>query len=283
MHTIKQAAMLRQHLAERRQGTIALVPTMGNLHAGHLALVQRAQQCADTVVVSIFVNPMQFAANEDLAHYPRTLAADQQALAAAGVDYLFTPEEAEVYPTNLAEHTQVSVPQLSAWYCGASRPGHFAGVTTVVAKLFNIVQPHIAVFGQKDYQQLTIIRHMTTDLAFPIAIAGVETVRAPDGLALSSRNQYLTPAERALAPLLYQQLQQAGARLCQEGSTIAPLLAQEMTSGLDRAGFQTDYVEVVDAHNLAPLLPHSKQAVILVAAQLGKARLLDNQLVNLQG
>ncbi len=279
MDTVTQISVLRERLAACRQQRIALVPTMGNLHAGHLALVAQAQRAADIVVVSLFVNPFQFGADEDLAHYPRTLAADQAALAEAGVDLLFVPTETELYPRPLAEQTQVWVPGISDQYCGASRPGHFVGVATIVCKLFNIVQPDIALFGRKDYQQLYIIRRMVADLALSVQIQAVETVREPDGLALSSRNQYLTRAERALAPQLYQQIQHTAAQM---GQRSAPQLEIELANRLNVAGFRTDYVYIVDADSLAPLQVGSKRAVILVAAWLGRTRLIDNMVTQLE-
>jgi pantoate--beta-alanine ligase len=276
METIVQITDLRERLAAYRQQRIALVPTMGNLHAGHLALVAQARCVADIVVVSIFVNPLQFGENEDLAQYPRTLSADQAALAAAGVDLLFTPGVAELYPRPLTEQTQVLVPGISDQFCGASRPGHFAGVATVVCKLLNIVQPDIAVFGRKDYQQLYIIRQMVADLALPVQIQSVPTVREPDGLALSSRNQYLSQAERVIAPRLYQQLQHMAGQV---GTVSASRLTVSLAERLDAVGFRTDYVHVVDADSLAPLHSGSEHAVILVAAWLGRTRLIDNDVV----
>ncbi len=194
---------------ERKQGKrIAFVPTMGNLHAGHLSLIRRAHQVADCVVASIFVNPMQFGANEDLDRYPRTLAADQEKLIAEDTHYLFAPGVAEIYPQETSHQTQVSVPDITETLCGASRPGHFTGVSTVVNKLFNIVQADVAVFGEKDYQQLAVIRKMVSDLCIPIEIIGIPTARAEDGLALSSRNGYLNQEQRKSAPRLYEVLQQ---------------------------------------------------------------------------
>ncbi len=278
MDTIVQIAALRERLAVCRQQRIALVPTMGNLHAGHLALVAQARRIADIVVVSIFVNPLQFGENEDLAQYPRTLSADRAALAAAGVDLLFTPGVAELCPRPLAEQTQVLVPGISDQFCGASRPGHFAGVATVVCKLLNIVQPDIALFGRKDYQQLHIIRQMVADLALSVQIQSVPTVREPDGLALSSRNQYLSPAERVMAPRLYQQLQHAAEQV---GQVPVSWLTADLAEQLNAAGFRTDYVHLVDADSLGLLQSGSKRAVILVAAWLGRTRLIDNVVVSL--
>lgn len=278
METIVQIAGLRERLTGCRQQRIALVPTMGNLHAGHLALVAQARRAADIVVVSIFVNPLQFGENEDLARYPRTLSADQVELARAGVDLLFAPIEAELYPRPLADQTQVQVPGLSDQFCGASRPGHFVGVATIVCKLLNIVQPDLVLFGRKDYQQWYVIRQMVDDLVLPVQVDAVPTVREPDGLALSSRNQYLSQAERAIAPQLYQQLQHTAAQIGQR--PVSRLIA-ELTERLNVTGFCTDYVHIVDADNLAPLQPDSTRAVILVAAWLGRTRLIDNDVVPL--
>ncbi len=199
---VQEAAALERALAPWREAGIAFVPTMGNLHDGHLALVARARELAPRVVVSIFVNPLQFGPQEDYAAYPRTLEEDRARLAEAGVDLLFAPTVEVMYPRPLTEVTRVHVPGLSQILCGAARPGHFDGVATVVARLFNLVRPRHAVFGEKDYQQLMIIRRMVADLAFPIEIHGVPTVREPDGLAMSSRNRYLSPSERARAPRL---------------------------------------------------------------------------------
>lgn len=280
MKILQTCPALRHHLATFRQQRIALVPTMGNLHAGHLALVEHAKQQADQVVVSLFVNPLQFAAHEDLAVYPRTLAADQAALEAAGVEVLFVPEVADIYPQSMAQHTFITVPGLCERFCGASRPGHFVGVATVVCKLFNMVQPDVALFGYKDFQQLQVIRQMVTDLALPVEVVGVDTVREPDGLAMSSRNHYLNTTERAIAPLLFAQLSLIGERLKQGERCIADL-EQAMSATLDAAGFVTEFVCIVDAATLAPLQPPSVQAVILAAAQLGGARLIDNLVVDL--
>lgn len=280
MKILQNKAALRHYLASCRQERMALVPTMGNLHAGHLALVKEAQQHADNVLVSIFVNPLQFAAHEDLATYPRTLDADQAALMAAGVDALFVPDVSEIYPQTMEQHTYITVPGLSDRFCGASRPGHFVGVATVVCKLLNLVQPDIAVFGRKDYQQLLVIQRLVADLALPIKIVGVDTVREPDGLALSSRNGYLNEQERALAPALYKYIFEAGERL-QEGRRYFSELEQAVYVSLNVDGFVTDFVHIVDAATLEPIQPSSQQAVILAAAQLGKTRLIDNRVVDL--
>ena len=219
MRTVTTNAQLRAALdAVSASGKrIAFVPTMGNLHEGHLDLVRRARDICDVTVVSIFVNPLQFGANEDLDAYPRTMAADKEKLFAEGVDYLFAPGVDQIYPEGMECHTKVRVPDLSETLCGSSRPGHFDGVTTVVNKLFNIVRPDVAVFGEKDFQQLSIIRKMVEDLYMPVEIVGVATARAEDGLALSSRNGYLSAGERARAPRLHQTLQQVAARLGQGG------------------------------------------------------------------
>lgn len=267
----------------RQQGKrIAFVPTMGNLHHGHLTLVRQAKQHADVVIVSIFVNPMQFDRAEDLANYPRTLREDCALLEQEGVTAVFTPTPAIMYPQGLETQTFVEVPGISSLLEGAMRPGHFRGVSTVVTKLFNIVQPDIACFGQKDYQQLALIRKMVRDMAMPIEIIGVPTVRAEDGLALSSRNGYLTPAERALAPELAKVMTWLGNELSARQHAIPALIA-EAADKLNAQGFRTDAIDIVDAESLLPLTSDSAQAVILMAAWLGpKARLIDNLVVNLR-
>jgi pantoate--beta-alanine ligase len=254
---------------------IAFVPTMGNLHDGHLALIGRAQAMAPRVVVSIFVNPLQFAGNEDFSRYPRTMDADREKLRKAGVHILFTPEVKAMYPRPLTELSKVAVPGLSDILCGASRPGHFEGVATVVAKLFNIVQPAIAVFGEKDYQQLLVIRRMVCDLDFPIEIVGVPTVREQDGLAMSSRNGYLTVEERRLAPKLYAMLSETQRRL-QAGERDYPALVRDGQAALSRAGFRPDYVAVRRAQDLGRPDAKETQFSVLAAAWLGSARLIDN-------
>ncbi|MEW7864500.1 pantoate--beta-alanine ligase [Aeromonas diversa] len=282
MLVVSQIADLRSTLAAwRRAGErIAFVPTMGNLHQGHLTLVAEARARAERVVVSIFVNPMQFDRAEDLANYPRTLEQDCDALRAAGADLVFTPTPEVMYPKGLANQTFVEVPGLSALLEGALRPGHFRGVSTVVTKLFNLVQPDVACFGQKDFQQLALIRQMVDDMAMPIEIVGVPTVRADDGLALSSRNGYLTAAERAIAPTLAQVMQTLASRLA-AGERDLEALVRDGARALDQAGFKTDAIDIVDARTLLPLDEQSREAVILMAAFLGKARLIDNQCVAL--
>lgn len=273
-------AVIREH---RQQGKrIAFVPTMGNLHNGHLTLVREAKAHADVVIVSIFVNPMQFDRAEDLANYPRTLSEDCALLEQEGVVAVFTPTPAIMYPQGLDTQTFVEVPGISYLLEGAMRPGHFRGVSTVVSKLFNIVQPDIACFGQKDYQQLALIRKMVRDMAMPIEIIGVPTVRAEDGLALSSRNGYLSAEERAKAPTLAQVMTWIGDELPSRQDAV-PALVAEAAAKLNNAGFRTDAIDIVDADSLLPLSADSHQAVILMAAWLGnRARLIDNLVVNLR-
>ncbi|WP_079226484.1 pantoate--beta-alanine ligase [Pseudomonas putida] len=282
MNTVKTVRELRAAVARARgEGKrIGFVPTMGNLHSGHAALVTKAAQRADFVVASIFVNPLQFGANEDLDKYPRTLAADQQRLLDAGCHLLFAPTVEEMYPDGMAVQTRVSVPSLSEGLCGASRPGHFEGVATVVSKLFNMVQPDLAVFGEKDYQQLAVIRAMVRDLNMPIQIIGEPTVRAEDGLALSSRNGYLTPEQRSTAPVVYRTLKQIGEALGRGQADFAALLEQGKAN-LIAAGLRPDYLEVRHAVNLRPATFGDRDLVILVAAYLGNTRLIDNLYLHL--
>lgn len=277
MITVRSADDLRARVREwrTRENRIAFVPTMGNLHAGHLQLVRRARATADRVVVSIFVNPMQFGPGEDFASYPRTLEADRAAVMEADADLLFVPDVEVVYPRDLEQMTRVEVPALGTILCGASRPEHFAGVTTVVAKLFNLVQPDSAVFGEKDYQQLVIIRRMVEDLGIPVSIEGIATVREPDGLAMSSRNRYLEPRERAIAPGLYQVLREAGDRLG-AGERDYGAVEQGALETLARAGFEPDYVSIRRATDLEPPVSSDKVLRVLAAARLGRARLIDN-------
>ncbi|MBU0911497.1 MAG: pantoate--beta-alanine ligase [Gammaproteobacteria bacterium] len=266
-------ALIRQwRLAGER---VAFVPTMGNLHQGHLQLVDTAKQHADRVIVSIFVNPMQFGANEDLDNYPRTLEQDCKGLTEHGADAVFTPTPAMIYPRGLDVQTFVEVPLLGDYHCGASRAGHFRGVSTIVTKLFNLVQPDIACFGQKDYQQLAIIRQMVTDLSMPIEIIGVATTRAEDGLALSSRNGYLTADQRATAPALYRTLQWMKQQLNQGFSDLRSL-EQQAKDQLTAAGFKPDYVNISNRQTLVPASDSVAALVILAAAYLGTTRLIDN-------
>ncbi|ELT9927937.1 pantoate--beta-alanine ligase [Escherichia coli] len=282
MLIIETLPLLRQQIRRlRMEGKrVALVPTMGNLHDGHMKLVDEAKARADVVVVSIFVNPMQFDRPEDLARYPRTLQEDCEKLNKRKVDLIFAPSVKEIYPNGTETHTYVDVPGLSTMLEGASRPGHFRGVSTIVSKLFNLVQPDIACFGEKDFQQLALIRKMVADMGFDIEIVGVPIMRAKDGLALSSRNGYLTAEQRKIAPGLYKVLSsiadklQAGERDLDEIITIA---GQE----LNEKGFRADDIQIRDADTLLEVSETSKRAVILVAAWLGDARLIDNKMVEL--
>ena len=277
MNTVHTVAQLRAALARARQEgkRIGLVPTMGNLHEGHIALVEMALQRTDHVVVSIFVNPLQFGPNEDLASYPRTLAEDQRRLLDAGAHTVFAPSVNEMYPEGMQGHTLVSVPVVSDGLCGASRPGHFDGVATVVTKLLNMVQPDVAVFGEKDFQQLAVIRKMALDLCLPVQIMGAPIVRAADGLALSSRNGYLDENERRVAPQLYQTLQQLAGQLL-AGRRDFDTLLEEARQQLQQAGFRPDYLELRDTTTLQPADEHSRDITILAAAFLGRTRLIDN-------
>lgn len=282
MQTIESISGLRQQISLwRRHGErIALVPTMGNLHAGHLSLVSRARELGDRVVVTIFVNPMQFGEGEDLDAYPRTPREDALQLEAAGVDLLFCPQEEEVYPHGRAGQTFVEVPGISDILCGASRPGHFRGVATIVAKLFNLVQPDVACFGEKDYQQLTVLRRMASDLNMPVELIGVPTMREADGLAMSSRNGYLSVEERQIAPGLYQTLLRIGERL-KQGERDLERLENDAAKQLAQSGLRPDYISIRRADNLGLPAIEDRKLVILAAAYLGRARLIDNLLINL--
>jgi len=251
---------------------------MGNLHAGHLSLVELAREHAERVVVSIFVNPTQFGEGEDFDDYPRTLELDKRKLKASGADLIFAPDVETMYPFGLEYATRVSVPHLTANFCGASRPGHFDGVTTVVARLFALVQPDAAIFGQKDYQQQLVIRHMTEDLNLPIKIVTGATVREDDGLAMSSRNSYLSKEERATAPELYATLSHVGKEL-QNGRRNFPDLEAEAEKRLTASGFDVDYFAIRRAINLEIPDRDCDDLVVLAAARLGKARLIDNIVV----
>ena len=269
IHTIKELRDWR-----REAGSVAFVPTMGNLHEGHLALVREAAKRADNVVVSIFVNRLQFGQGEDFDRYPRTLEQDAAKLAGEGVAVLFAPSEQELYP-NVAQQYNVEPPNLQNELCGAFRPGHFRGVATVVAKLFNIVEPDYACFGKKDYQQLVILQGMAADLNFRMEIVPVDIGRAADGLALSSRNQYLSEAERKQAPQLYRELQ-AVARAVENGNRDYAALEQQAAANLKQAGWQVDYVEIRHAGNLQVAHVGDSELVVLAAARLGNTRLIDN-------
>ncbi|WJW74900.1 pantoate--beta-alanine ligase [Thiohalobacter sp. IOR34] len=277
MQTVSDIKALRNTLAGwRRAGSrIGFVPTMGNLHEGHLRLVRRARELADRVVVSVFVNPLQFGPNEDYDSYPRTLEADAHALRAERADLLFAPTAATLYPRPLAAITRVQPPPLGDELCGASRPGFFVGVATVVAKLFNLVQPELAVFGEKDYQQLVLIRRMVEDLCFPIEIHGVPTVREADGLAMSSRNAYLSPEQRARAPGLYRTLRWLADEL-RGGRRDFAVLEAAGRERLAAAGFRPDYLSIRRAEDLAPAAESDADWVLLAAAWLGTTRLIDN-------
>ncbi len=281
MHTETTIAGIRGRLRDVRQpGTrIGLVPTMGNLHEGHLSLVDRARELADRVVVSIFVNPLQFGPDEDLERYPRTLAADRDKLASAGVDLLFAPDLAEIYPKPLSRTTRVAVPELSDVLCGASRPGHFQGVATVVNMLFNILEPDIAVFGQKDYQQLLVIRRMVEDLHLPVQVVSGATLREPDGLAMSSRNAYLSDSERVRARELYRTLRWSRDRI-RDGVTDYVSLERQAADRLAQARCRLDYVAIRQAADLSVPDERAGPLVLLAAAWFGAARLIDNILLD---
>jgi pantoate--beta-alanine ligase len=277
MQTVQDAAGLRATIRGwRLQGqTVGFVPTMGNLHEGHHSLIKLARARADRVVASVFVNPTQFGPNEDFERYPRTFAQDQAGLAEMGCDLLFAPDVATIYPFGAAQSVSVHVPGITDTLEGAHRSGHFDGVATVVCKLFNLVQPDVAVFGQKDFQQLKVIERMVRDLALPLKVVAAPTLRAPDGLALSSRNQYLSVAERALAPQVHQTLLKMRELL--EKGHAWPVIEQAATSTLERAGFQPDYAVIRRAEDLAePAEDEREGLVALIAARLGSTRLIDN-------
>jgi pantoate--beta-alanine ligase len=278
MITTSAISTIREHVnAWRRKGeTVAFVPTMGNLHRGHIALVNEAKRRADHVVVSIFVNPMQFSANEDLDGYPRTLAQDSEQLMVAGTEILFTPTPEIIYPKGLAQQTFVEVPDIGDQLCGASRPGHFRGVATIVTKLFNIVQPDIALFGRKDFQQLMIIKTMVEDLSMPIDVIGVETIREKSGLAMSSRNGYLTADEKHLAARLKQVLDNI-IHAIQHGEAAQQAIT-EAERVLISAGFTPDYLQVRNANTLHQATAADTKLIVIAAAYLGKTRLIDNVL-----
>jgi len=282
MLVIHSKQELDEQLAEWRQQDehIALVPTMGNLHAGHLSLVELAREHAERVVVSIFVNPMQFGEDEDFDEYPRTLERDTLRLKKTAADLIFAPSVETMYPFGLKDATTVSVPRITENFCGASRPGHFDGVTSVVARLFALIQPTAAAFGQKDYQQQLVIRHMSLDLNLPISIITGETVREEDGLAMSSRNNYLSDEERATAPMLYEVLSGVGDEL-QSGRRNFEDLETESIQKLGDAGFTVDYFAIRRAQNLEIPDRDCDELVVLVAAHLGDARLIDNTVVTI--
>jgi pantoate--beta-alanine ligase len=268
---------LRSVITELRQGgrRIAFVPTMGNLHEGHLQLIRVARRQADCVVVSIFVNPLQFGPDEDFVSYPRTLDEDKRKLASLNVDLIFAPDETDFYPRKKEELTFVEVPGISDVLCGEKRPGHFRGVATVVNRLFNLVQPDVAVFGKKDYQQLLVIRLMTRDLGLPVEIVGVDTVREEDGLALSSRNRYLNHTERESAPVMHQVLRTMADEICQAGKVRDDVI-NNARSKLEQTGFDVDYISIRRPSDFTEAREGDKELVILIAACLGGTRLIDN-------
>src|ERR1700681_205978 len=277
METVTTIAAVRERVRGwRREGRrVAFVPTMGNLHPGHVSLIEAARRRGERFVASIFVNPMQFGPNEDFAHYPRTPRDDERMLAAAGCNLMFMPEVNEIYPHGAERATRVEVPGLSRILDGEFRPGHFEGVSTVVAKLFHIVEPDVAVFGEKDFQQLTVIRRMVADLCIPVQIVGAPTVRDADGLAMSSRNQYLTPQERSIAPRIYATLQAAANRV-RSGDVDFASIERSGVPPLENAGFRLDYFSVRQAADLAAPAAEARELVVLTAARLGRARLIDN-------
>ncbi len=278
MHTIANKRPLRDLLDEIRLAgkTIAIVPTMGNLHAGHLQLVKVAKAKADFVVSTIFVNPLQFGPHEDLEAYPRTLSEDIAKLTAEGCDCLFMPAVSEIYSGSPGEQSIVQVPELTELHCGKSRPGHFAGVATIVCKLFNIVQPQTALFGLKDYQQFQVIRKMIADLEFDIDLVGVEIQRDTLGLALSSRNQYLNNEQKQKAALIYQSLLDIEKRINKEGNQNFADLEAMAIQRLNAAGFNVDYFSICNANTLHAASKLDREFVILAAVQVGPSRLLDN-------
>jgi len=277
MDTVTTIGAVRERVrAWHRAGArVVFVPTMGNLHAGHVSLIEAARRHGERFVASIFVNPMQFGPNEDFAHYPRTPREDERMLADAGCDLMFTPDVAEIYPNGSERATRVEVPGLSRILEGEFRPGHMEGVSTVVAKLFHIVEPDVAIFGEKDYQQLTVIRRMVAELCMGVEIVGAPTLRDGDGLALSSRNQYLTAAERRQAPVIFKTLEAAAGRV-RAGDGGFAAIERDGLGALESAGLRPDYFAVRRAADLGTPDPMTRELVVLAAARLGKARLIDN-------
>lgn len=280
MQRVSSVQQLRQSVAAWRAAgeRIALVPTMGNLHDGHMALFRQAYKHAKRLIVSSFVNPMQFGPSEDYERYPRTPDADSEILRQSGCDVLFSPEVSEVYPRGLAFATRVQVPGFSEILDGEFRPGHFEGVASVVMRLFSMVQPDVAIFGEKDYQQLLVIRRMAADLFLPVESVGAPTVRAPDGLALSSRNIYLSEDERATAPKLYEELRRVAVAIDIDDESAKDLQALETEARrtLRAAGFKVEYFTIRSANTLLTPSLSESELVVLVAARLGRARLIDN-------
>jgi pantoate--beta-alanine ligase len=277
MLVIARPAQLRELVRQwhRRGERVAFVPTMGNLHAGHADLVSRAGALAERVIVSVFVNPLQFGPNEDFAAYPRTPEDDQRLLESLRVDVLFRPEVEDIYPRGRETTARVHVPLLEDILCGAFRPGHFMGVATVVTKLLNLVQPDAALFGEKDFQQLMVIRRAAEDLCMPIEIVGVPTIRESDGLAMSSRNRYLSDSERNVAPVIFAELERAR-RSIEAGDTDFAALEAAGFRALQQAGFRPDYFSIRDALTLQEPGAASDKLVVLTAARIGRARLIDN-------
>ena len=274
-HTSAESLRASVRSARRNGNSVALVPTMGNLHDGHLALVRRAKALADLTVVSIYVNPTQFAAGEDFARYPRTLDEDLAALRRAGADAVFVPPDDEMYPDGERARSRVEVAGLSEDFCGAQRPGHFVGVATVVTKLLFIATPDVAVFGEKDYQQLAVVRRLAADLRTGTRIVGVPTVRDEDQLALSSRNRYLSQEQRRIAPALHRCLRRTEARLrC--GERDYPALEREGLDALRRSGFSPHYYRIVDADSLGPVTADNERLTVLASGTIGNTRLIDN-------
>lgn len=282
MQSITEIKSLRSQIKAWRQAglSVAFVPTMGNLHRGHFSLVEKAKTLADKVVVSIFVNPMQFGANEDLDNYPRTLSEDKQGLAELGTDIVFTPSVSTIYPNGLGEQSFVDVPGVSLGYCGGSRPGHFKGVATVVTKLFNLVQPDYACFGEKDFQQLQVIKTMARDLSMPVEIIGVPTMREVSGLAMSSRNGYLSAKQKTTATALFKALGQCAEQLKQGNKDFTSLKTHAKQS-LEQAGLKPDYFEIAQRDTLKTATLDDNHFVILAAAFLGSVRLIDNMQVDI--
>ena len=279
MQQVRKISDVREQLSvvRKESKSIALVPTMGNLHEGHLSLVKQVQERADYIVVTVFVNPTQFVEGEDFESYPRTLESDLAQLQELNVDMVFIPDNDEIYPAGNQVMAEVTVPELDSIYCGEFRPGHFKGVATIVSKLFNIVQPDMAIFGEKDYQQLLVIRSLVKSLNLPIETIGSSTTREKDGLAMSSRNQYLTEKEREIAPLLYENLNKIAAKLKNDDKNYEKL-EQDAIFDLKKAGFKPDYLKICDSDTLKA--PKGDNLVIISAAWLGKARLIDNVAVH---
>ena len=272
--SVAEIRQYAQHWKDNKQ-SIAFIPTMGNLHKGHLSLIQKGQSLCDRTICSIFVNPMQFGPNEDFNHYPRTLTRDIEQLEAIGCDLVYMPTASELYPNGLDRISQIFVTDLTESYEAAHRPGHFTGVATIVLKLFNIVKPDISVFGKKDYQQYQVIRKMVRDLDLDVEIIGQETTREANGLATSSRNQYLSKTNTTLAALIYETLKAISFKIV-SGERNFESLEQQATNQLNSAGFETDYFSICNADTLKPASTLDKKLVILVTAKLGETRLLDN-------